>query len=124
MEHFIKYTIILLASLTSIYGFAQDPPPVIDLPTNGGTMIGEIIHANGKIFAYGADGISVFDDDNSTVTSDFDLNISLHLTKLNETTAFLVKKTESQRLNTTVAMAITITFPCWIWKVTLSERVR
>jgi hypothetical protein len=27
-------------------------------------------------------------------------------------------------LNTTVAMAITITFPCWIWKVTLSERVR
>ena len=67
MKHFIKYTIILLITLSSIYGLAQDPPPpVIDLPTSGGSMIGDIIHANGKIFCYGADGVSVFSaDDNS-----------------------------------------------------------
>ena len=73
MKHLIKYTIILLASLTSIFGFAQEPaPPVIDLPENGGSMIWEVLHADGKIFAYASDGISIYDAANN----DFETKIA------------------------------------------------
>ncbi|MCF6172104.1 MAG: hypothetical protein L3J66_14125 [Bacteroidales bacterium] len=59
MKHLIKYTIILLATLASFYAVAQTVE-TIDLPSDGGSMIGDIIHANGKIFAYAPDGVSVF----------------------------------------------------------------
>lgn len=62
MKLLIKYVITSIYIVLFNYCYSQ-APLTIDLPVNGGSLIGEVLHADGKIFAYASDGISVFEFD-------------------------------------------------------------